>query len=346
MSFPVSRKAREIPTAWKVAVLLVVNASASIIIPLLIDHFNKDLFTLTDGIILGFLIIITLTLSELLFLVQHVYDTEIQQTTLWKHRNEIDITLGRIRSDIHLLIQSEGADSFYFEHYRSEIQWLEERLEDTIARKEIILDRYHIDATRVLLSIFDDPKHNIFRATHLLWETGDEFDVTYQIYFNAWLEKMRKNSVGEIRRVFIYHDLDDFNHKNVIKLLAFHKSTKLPLHSKIVSRSELRRFKADFNITDGVEDFGIFSDLYLYLGSSRDKEQIAGVFSKDDTKIKRYISCFDALWNSPAAQTLTRFTMDIRGDINENELFDPSYQIPVDVERTLAGVDMGGNDGA
>lgn len=321
----VSRKAGEIAPPKKVAITLSVNLITAVVIPLILDYFSKSLFSLTDEVIIGFLIAITMSLAELVFLTQHIYDTEIKQAELWEQKHAIDGVISNMRANMHSIIENYHSEGFYFEHYKSELLWIQNRLQDTIGRKEITLDRHHIDATHALLSIFDAPQHNTFRATHLLWEMGDEFDVTYQVYFNAWLDKLKEGKVTEIRRVFVYRDLNDLCGRNARKLLAFHLGTSLPIHGKIVSRSELGRFKADFNITDGVEDFGVFSDMYLYLGSSRSRDQIAGVFSRDEARIKKYIACFDALWNSPAAQSLSKFVQD---KIDEVELFDGSFILP------------------
>jgi len=320
----ISRKLGEVSPAKKVAVTLLINLTIAIIVPILLEYFQKNVFSLTNEIVIGFLIATTLALGEILYLTQHIYDTDIKQAELWGHKASIDSVISDIRAGMHNLIQEQQADGFYVEHYRNELLLIQNRLQATNARKEIILDRHHISATHALLSVFDDPKHKLFRATHLLWETGEEFDVTYQVYFNAWLEKLRDKKVGEIRRVFVYHDPSDFQIKNAKKLLAFHLGVRLPIRSKIVSRSDLTRFKADFNISDGVEDFGIFSDAYVYLGSTRTRDQISGIFSRDASRIASYISCFDSLWNSPAAQPLEKF---VQQRISESELFDPSYTL-------------------
>ena len=324
MTTAVSRKAGEIPAPKKVAIMIVINIIVAATIPLLLDYFNKDLFTLTNEIILGFLIKITLSLSELIYLTQQIYNTDIILSDIWDNKHEIDSVIGNIRKNLHDIIQHQSSDNFYFEHYKSELLWIEGRLRDTIGRKEIVLDRHHINATNALLSIFDSKDHNTFRATHLLWQTGDKFDVTYQVYFKAWIEKLKEGKVREIRRVFVYDKSDDLESKNAKKLLAYHRGTDLALHARIVTRSELNRFKADFNISDGVEDFGIFSDTYLYLGSTRNREQISGRFSKDKSRIENYISCFDALWSSPVAQPLTNYG---RETVSEKELFDESFEL-------------------
>lgn len=310
-------------TAAKAGGLVFVNLVIAIVLPLLLDYFKSGLFNLSEEIIIGFLVIITLTLSEAFIYIYLLNSRSIQQLDVWQSKSDIDSLLNDIRYHMHKLIDnSEIQDKFFLEHYRYEIKQLKSWLQNTITKNEIPIERNHIEATDTLLAIYDRKSDDTFLASHLLWETGDNFDVTYQFYFNAWIKKIKENNVQQLNRLFIYRTKEDFKIPLARKLVAFHNNHIDGLNAKAIARSELNRFKKDFHITDGVEDFGIFSDLYLYLGSSRNAEQISGIFSRDKERIMTYINMFNALWNSHAAKSLDKYVSDV---VTEEQLFDSSF---------------------
>lgn len=306
--------------------LLSFNLIGAILFPLIINYATNNSLLLTDEIILGFLFAITLVLIELLFYIKIIHSLKIEHTKLWKYKNEIDLYIFSIRNSMHTIIDDENKKyDFFYEHYKYELGLIRKHLEDTLTRNEIIIERNHIENTNTLLSLYNERKHNIFRATHLLWLTDDTFDVTYKFYFEAWLEKLNNGKVKTIQRLFVYKDLEDFNIMNARKLLAFHNANKNIISTRIISQQELSRFKADFNILDGVEDFGIFSNVYVYLGKTRNADNISGVFSQDQEKINTYIQMFESLWNSPTTQPITDYISD---EITLTQLFDNEYSLP------------------
>ncbi len=107
--------------------------------------------------------------------------------------------------------------------------------------------------------------------------------------------------------------------------MAFHNGSTAGLEARVVSAREFYRFKEDFHITDGVDDIGVFSDLYVYLGRTRRGADISGSFSRDARLISSYTSFFDALWSSSAAHPVTDFVTEV---VTEEQLFKKSYALP------------------
>ncbi len=317
--------------AWKAAGLTFINSLLAVAIPVILNWANPQLLTLSDDIVVGFLVGIALTMSELLFFAYLLNGRAVEQVRLWQSKSAVDSQLSDIRSLLHELIDNSSvADDFFLEHYRYEIELLRTWLQCTVTRKEISIERHHIEATDALLALYDKKQHDTFRATHLLWETGEVFDVTYQFYFDAWLRRLRDEKVRTLKRMFVYNSEEDFGLPLARKLLAFHSNPPQGLFGKVISRKEFNRFKKDFHLTDGVEDFGIFSTEYLYLGSARNTEQISGTFSKDEARIRTYTGMFDALWDSPAAHPVTDY---INAKITEAQLFDPGFMLPADTNQ-------------
>jgi hypothetical protein len=248
-----------------------------------------------------------------------------EEAEVWATSDELDEVLATIRAGTHAInTGSSRRDTFYLDHYLRELRRLEGQLKTTLLRKEIVIEHHHIESTRVLLSLFEEPQHSRFRATALLSDIGEEFDATYVFYFNEWLRLLKRKKVRRLQRLFLYDDITQFQRPLTQKLVAFHNSKVTGLEAKAVPIGEFRRFKADFHLDDGIDDIGIFSDVYIYMGHVRQGSNIAGHFSRDKTAIEGYTAMFDALWGSNTARPLTDFVAEA---IAVEELFaDPHIQ--------------------
>lgn len=305
--------------------LLLINLVIGVGVPFLVSLLSSTPLTLGEGTMLAFLILMTLTLGEILFYVKNTHDLRVGEVKLWEYRKGVDGVIGEIRTGLHHVIADDNLrDSFFLDHYRRELELLQSRVQHTISKREVLLDRHHIDSTEVLLSLYDSSDHTTFLATHVVRDITDEFDVTYQVYFFAWLERLKAKKVKSLKRLFVYDHIDEFERQNAWKLAAFHNSGIEGLEAKAIQRSELRRFKSDYHITDGVEDFGIFSNAYIYLGKQRKDEEISGFFSRDETLIRNYTNCFNALWSSASAVPLDKI---IAESATPEQLFDKGYSL-------------------
>lgn len=306
--------------------LLIVNIIVGVGIPFLVSRFSATPLSLGEGTLLAFLILMTLTLIEVLFIVKLTYDLKVGELEIWDHRQGVDGVIGKIRTGLHHVIADENLrDSFFLDHYRRELELLLSRIQHTISKREVLLDRHHIDSTEVLLSLYDSSDHEEFLATHVVGDITDYFDVTYQVYFDAWLKRLKEGKVKSLRRLFVYEDEKEFERLNARKLAAFHNSKVPGLEAKAIKRSELMRFKNDYFITDGVEDFGIFSNAYIYLGQRRQNDDISGYFSRDQVLIRNYTNCFNALWSATSTVPIKTLVSD---SISPQQLFDQSYKFP------------------
>ncbi len=309
--------------AAKVAIVLAANIVLSVLFPLALSLATSSQIDLQSGAEIALLTCLLLTVGELAFRIEGLYSMRLGEMNLWSERDDIDQSVGKIRANLHNLVADDSLrDSFFIDHYKRELDLLASRINASLTRKEILLERFHIESTEVLFSIYDSKKHTTFRATHILADTPEVFDVTYRVYLKAWLQRLAENKVACLRRLFVLDSPDQLSLMPVRKILAFHNSDIRGLECKVVSRKELLRFKSDFNITDGVVDIGIFSDAYVYLGRNRTDDQIVGHFSRDANTIQTYARWFDALWASGAASPISRFTTST---ISEVQLFDPSY---------------------
>lgn len=296
----------------RATIFLILNTIAGIGLPLGINLYDPNALTLLDGVIVGLLTVVGLTLFELAYSVSSLVALRTQEYDLWTDRTDADRALSGIRSGLHtMIVDGELRDSFFLDHYSRELELINSRIQTTITRKEMLLDRFHIDSTDVLLSLYDQKSHNQFLATHVLADVTDVFDVTYQMYFFAWLDRLKTKKVRSLKRLFVLERNEELERENVQKLLAFHNNPIPGLEAKVVQRSELLRIKSDFLIDDGVTDIGIFSDQYVYLGSTRKDDQISGHFSRDKKTIQKYTACFEALWNSTSARPVSEFTTNV-----------------------------------
>jgi hypothetical protein len=292
----------------KATIFLILNVVAGIGLPFGISLYDPTALTLLDGVIVGLLTVVGLTLFELVYAVFSLVALRTQEYKLWVSRTNVDTTLTSIRSGLHtIILDDELRDSFFLDHYTRELELVDSRIQTTITRKEMLLDRFHIDSTEVLLALFDDRSHNQFLATHVLADVTDSFDVTYQMYFFAWLEKLETKKVKSLKRLFILEDETELERENVKRLLAFHNNDIPGLEAKVVKRSELIRVKSDYLIDDGVTDIGIFSNQYVYLGSTRQDDQISGHFTRDKKTIHKYTACFNTVWDSASAQPVSDY---------------------------------------
>jgi hypothetical protein len=309
----------------RVALLLLGNLVVGIGLPIAISLLAKKSVDNVQSGIVGLLIFTALTAVEALLRVDQLYAVRVGQAELWRQRSAVDSTLIEVRTGLHEIIADESLrDSFFLDYYQRELDLVKSRVRDTIANREILIDRHHIDSTYVLLSMYDKPEHKEFRATTVLQDVGDTFDVTYEVYFHEWLKRLNAGKVTTLRRLFILDKPEELNRENVRKLLAFHIGKVPGLQSKLVNKNEFLRFKSDYHIQDNVMDVGIFSNEYVYLGQTRRGENISGHFSRDPVLIRTYASVFDAVWSSAWAHPLTQY---ITRSITADELFNPAFHL-------------------
>jgi hypothetical protein len=160
----------------RVAVLTVANVIIGVGVPLIVEWITPVQLDPLQGAIIAMLVILILTTVEALARIEQVYAIRRRESDLWTQRSGVDATTADIQAGLHQLItDDELQDSFYLDHYNKELQQLRSRIQATILTKEIYLDRHHIDATKVLLSIYNSPKHAEFRATHVLADITDVF---------------------------------------------------------------------------------------------------------------------------------------------------------------------------
>lgn len=323
------------PSGVKAGAMLLLNIFVAAAIPIIIHRFDAELFTFEAEVILGLLIAIILTLAELLALSQSIFDTERAELKLWMRRSNVDGMVSDIRHHLHQLAHDHGADNnLFLDYYENELTTFEAKLRDTLGRNEIILNHYHILTTDSLLKSYRGAEQDFFRATNLLWEVTPFFDATYREYFFAFLELVREKKIREVRRIFLYQSLDDFKDAHARKLLAFHNNS-IPIKGKVMSLEFFRKIKKDFNIADGVEDFGIYADRYIYLATTRNVGEIAGVFSCNQRLLAQYIKFFDTCWGSTAAVPISNFVV---ATVTPEQLFDDTYILPSDMAGTVAAV--------
>lgn len=317
-----------------VSLLLLGNVIVGVGVPLIVASLAGIDLTVEEGALVSLLAVLVLTLAEMLYKIEQMRSQYLSELETWDRRQAVDDTLSRVRAGLHQLVLDEDLrDSFYLDHYQRDLELLVSRVQASLNTKEIQIERHHIDSTEVLLSIYDRKEHSIFRATHCLSDITDSFDPTFRVYFHAWLERLKSRKVKEFRRLFIVDSAAQFDHVNTRKLIAFHNSKTRGLVAKLVQRNELHRFKSDYQIDDGVDDFGIFSDEYIYLGKTRKDDNISGSFGRDKALIANYTHMYDALWNS---QSATDISQAVPEAIDVKQLFDPHYSIPLGGQGEVA----------
>jgi len=319
------------------ALLLGGNFVVGVGLPLLVDVFSERALSRTEQALVALAIFTALSAVEILLKVESIYGLRLTEFGIWKQRNSLDQTLNEIRTGLHDIVVDSGTrDTFFLDHYARELDFLNGRVQDTIANREIQIERHHIDSTHVLLSIYDSPDNTVFRATAVCADVGDEFDITYEVYFNEWLKRLKNGTVTSLRRIFIYSSREELAHPNLIKLLAFHVGETPGLEAKLVPAREYMRFKDDYHVQDASLDIGIFSDQYVYLGRTRREDNISGYFSREKRLIAVHTDVFDGVWNSAWAVPVGRF---IHQSITADELFDSSFALP----STPSGTGHGDN---
>lgn len=308
--------------ARRTVALLAANVIVGVVAPFIVGAITP--ISVLEGGLVSLLTVVVLSLGEVLLKLERLIATRAYEVKLWDRQQAIDALLSDLRSGLYEIVSDDLLrDSFYLAQYQRDLDAVNARIKNTVLNKEILIERHHIDSTEILLSIYDSPEHNLFRATHSCSDVTDHFDVTYEYYFHAWLARLEARKV-EIRRLFIFDDVQDFQRPLVMKLLAFHNSGVAGLEARAVARAELHRFKSDYSIYEPTDDIGIFSTEYIYLGRTRQDDNISGSFSRDRALINRYTSMFDALWNSRASIPITKH---VTASISAEELFDPAYQL-------------------
>ena len=143
-----------------------------------------------------FFSVLVLTLGETLYKVEQMRTDRRGEIELWNNRQSIDSSVSRVRAGLHQIVMDDDLrDSFYVDHYKRDLEFLDSRIQNTVNTKEMFIDRNHIDSTEILLALYDSKLHSVFRATHCLSDVTDEFDVTFKIYFYAWLRRLESKKV-------------------------------------------------------------------------------------------------------------------------------------------------------
>ena len=309
-------------------VVLLINIVVSVGIPLIINLFQKDKWdrgSITLDTVLALALFITFTAVEILIRLDRVYSLRTGEVALWKDKDKTDHLLSDIRGGLHeIIVERNLRNSFFIDHYQRELGVLRSQVQRTITDSEVPIERHHIESTYVLLSLYEQKEHSVFRATAVCSDVGDTFDVTYQVYFREWMRRLHDGKVGSLRRLFLYSDPNELMTQNNLKLLAVHNQSVDNLVGKIVRVDDFLRTKADFFITDGVLDIGIFSNQLVYLGQTRHDADITGRFSKDDELIEKYTYMFDAVWDSSYCTPVHEV---LQGKLDPSDMFNPAVVV-------------------
>lgn len=306
----------------KLKLTLLINFFVAANMPVVINLIDNQFFTFPQELLFGIGIMIGLTVVEAFAILSKIAKKEEQEFEVWKIRNSVDVLLQEIRAGFYELSRGKKVSADLFSnYYENEIKELSRKISGTVSGEEIVLDKYHIDTTDALLEGFNSREKDIFRATNEAWNPDPFFEVTYREYLYNFSTMVSSGKIKEVRRLFLYKSKHDFESNRMKKLVAFHNNNN-QLNAKFIDRKDFLKMLRDFGLKDGVEDFGIYSDRYIYLAKKANTEEITGAFSSNKNLIETYMKMFDKCWDSPLSEPSTVITEKVA---TYDQLFDDDF---------------------
>ena len=275
----------------------------SLIAPLIIVYFlacNEVVTSLSDQFLLTIGLFIAFELINLLYLTSQISKKQIELYNLWSVQSEGDQQLTNIRACFANLLQtSYGKKDVFVAHFMRMFKELESDIREVSEKKSLRTQANHFLSVDNILNAFVADEDRIWRYTWRVEEDEVLFpDPTWKLYFEKTAIMAREKNLKGIRTIFIADDLHFSNIPRYKKVLDFFK-TNPGLDCRLMSKSGYDVICKDNGIPILNPDFGIYGITLLFLTEQYEPE-IIGVFSKDESQVKKYQQLFDTMWNSDA----------------------------------------------
>jgi hypothetical protein len=284
---------------FKITLFFINCVVAAVIIPVVLHHIaaTKEI-TIVDHIVIGSLSWLILTVLELYFFISNIDEREKREFALLEAQGVINNKLLGLRNSFFSLLQKmHGNSDAYLLYFENKLDSLAKEISlATSGEESIAVNQAHLDfSNHLFASAFNGDTEDSFRAIHFLKDNDFFWGLHSREYFKRIFELVASKKIKQVYRIMVYSNDQEKQNDKTIRLIKFHALNKRYSY-KLLSRTKYDTLLADFGLQETTEDFGIYSDKYLYLARVHQNDHIEGRFTKNNIMIKNHMHCFAKCW--------------------------------------------------
>lgn len=202
----------------------------------------------------------------------------------------------------------DASNDIFVQHFGAKIQSLKQELDESVRSNVIAVSNHRFASKNEIIATLMPVSPDRKREYRFVWRVlarerlFNENDI-WEEYFNNVIDLLGEGKIDSIKPLLVLENRalkpeEVYSDRRISLLFNFFLTNKI--ECRYVSGNILKkRFKNDLNldtIKQIPDDFGIFSDRYLFRGYDYNKEAI-GDFSRDQKLIKSYTDMFDSMWD-------------------------------------------------
>jgi len=279
-------------------IVLLISLIASSLLATFVPSWVGQSFTKADEVLLAINLFLSFLLVDIAWLLGKIDRQSLGQYQLWQLREPFDAVLSNIRrSSYEITKHSYGQKDIFVAHFMKQLRDLETKITEVADKRLLHVQADHFLSVDNVLDAFLGDAERIWRYT---WEiTRDDRlfrELAWSQYFEKTARMVMARQINEIRSILMVEDRDVLESPRVKKLLDFF-ATNDGLSCRIILKNNYQRLCADNCDFMTYEDFGIYGNRLLFL-TEQYEPVIIGVFTKDEERIRQYMSLFDMMWTS------------------------------------------------
>lgn len=194
-------------------------------------------------------------------------------------------------------------NNIFINFYIDKLQTIADKIDKSFHSGKFEID-YNMDKedyTQLSKSIFrvfngmnDDYFFTISRSDKSSIEWFFDLNKMSNTYLKMAYSYFKEGKIKEVRRLFVYDELENLNNKLLNLLLQLHKNSEFKI--KIIS---IDTFKAHFKKEHLSDDFGIYGKHFIFENNLNDMngEELFCGFNINSDRINEYRECFELVWN-------------------------------------------------
>lgn len=317
------------PSGAVLAIIFLSSLVVSIIFPIILNIALATKLSAVDQFVVGAMIYVVLTVSTQAFHLRRIDSSVGVALDLWRIQNDFDRHLSNIRKSYNELVAGRRTTPEFYQAYFARLIELQETLlNEAVANHDLRVDENHLSTTEMLLACFTGRDDDIFRFVHYFVDNEWMFHTWAQNYTFRLYGLVEQGKLREVRRLFIFQNSGEQDWETSKKLIEFH-AANAGYDYRIISEATYRDVVHDFHMRETFRDFGIYGNLYVYRTIAAIPENIEGIFSSSERKVRDYTALFDHCWGrAPIPATVTR------GPMLPEELFREKI-VPVSLGQVL-----------
>lgn len=275
------------------------------ILTALATNYFANTFTNGEQMIFGSVVFAVFVLFDLLIVASIEAGHQVKEYHAWRIKSTYDSRLLSIRSSLFQIADSSYSDKdLFLSHFEKELEVIANSVSEVAEKRELrVANDHFLSVERVLSSLIGDPDP-VYRLT---WELdlGEPLfaDLNHRRYFEEAHRLVKTKAIREVRILLILSDEKVLAEQRVTALLDFVQSTD-GFDCRLVPEEDYKVLCDGNGLSCEFQEIGIFGSRLLFLTEEYGPDnKTVGVFTKEQSRIDRYKSLFDSVWNSQGIST-------------------------------------------